>query len=127
MRVAALIDPGLYREVHTYALSTFEEARKYYHVTTDLNKIPPLASLGDGELPDLFNNNDARQLIHITYGLILNKKNPDGSFLFKDRLYKLWKDHEDVYSEALVKHIGKHLDLLGVKKTQSMAKQKDKT
>ncbi|MDR1099756.1 MAG: tagaturonate epimerase family protein [Treponema sp.] len=116
MRVAALIDPGLYREVHTYALSAFEDAKKYYHVTTDLNKIPPLASLGDEELPSLFNNNDARQLIHITYGLILNKKNPDGSFLFKDRLYKLWKDHEDVYSEALVKHIGKHLDLLGVKK-----------
>lgn len=116
MRVAALIDPGLYREVHAYALSAFEEARKYYHVTTDLNKIPPLAALGDKELPDLFNNNDARQLIHITYGLILNKKNPDGSFLFKDRLYKLWKDHEHVYSQALVKHIGKHLDLLGVKK-----------
>jgi hypothetical protein len=117
MRVAAVTDPGLYREIHAYALSAFDEARKYYHVTTDLNKIPPLDTLKDGELPGLFNNDDARQLIHITYGLILNKKNPDGTFSFKDRLYKLWADHEDVYSDALVKHIGKHLDLLGVKKT----------
>jgi hypothetical protein len=117
MRAAAVIDPGLYREVHAYALSAFDEARKYYHVTTDLGKIPALDTLADEELPGLFSNNDARQLIHITYGLILNKKNPDGSFSFKDRLYKLWSDHEDVYAEALVKHIGKHLDLLGVKKT----------
>jgi hypothetical protein len=116
MRVAATVDPGLYREIHQYALSAFGEARAYYHVTTDLSKIPPVESLADADLPRLFENNDARQLIHITYGLILNKKNAGGSFSFKDRLYKLWKDHEDEYAEALVKHIGKHLDLLGVAK-----------
>jgi hypothetical protein len=117
MRTVAVVDPALYREVHEYALSfAFEEARKYYHVTTDLNKIPDIKTLKDSDLPDLFNNNDSRQLIHITYGLILSKKNPDGSFTFKDRLYKLWNTHRDLYTQALVKHIGKHLDLLGVKK-----------
>ncbi|GHV84170.1 hypothetical protein AGMMS50212_15100 [Spirochaetia bacterium] len=117
MRTVAAVDPTLYREIHEYALSSaFEEARKYYHVTTDLNKIPDIKTLKDTDLPDLFNNNDSRQLIHITYGLILSKKNPDGSFTFKDRLYKLWKTHSDLYTQALVKHIGKHLDLLGVKK-----------
>ncbi|MHC6201713.1 tagaturonate epimerase family protein [Breznakiellaceae bacterium SP9] len=117
MRTVALVDPALYREIHEYARSSaFEEARKYYHVTTDLHKIPDIKTLKDSELPDLFNNNDSRQLIHITYGLILSKKNADGSFTFKDRLYKLWKTHRAIYTEALVKHIGKHLDLLGVKK-----------
>jgi hypothetical protein len=117
MRVIAQVDPALYREIHQYALSTaFDEARKYYHVTTDLNKIPKLDSLKDPDLPTLFENNDARQLIHITYGLILNKKKSDGSFEFKDRLYKIWRDREDVYTERLVKHIGKHLDLLKIRK-----------
>jgi hypothetical protein len=116
MRVVALVDPALYREVHTYALSAFSEATKYYHVSTDLNKIPKLDTLKDSELPNLFNLNDSRQLIHITYGLILTKKNVDGSLTFRDRLYKLWKQHEDEYSAALIKHIGKHLDLLGVQK-----------
>jgi hypothetical protein len=116
MRVVAVIDPDLYREVHKYALSAFSEATKYYHVTTDLSKIPDVNTLKNGDLPALFNQNDARQLIHITYGLILNKKNADGSFAFKDRLYKLWKDHEKEYAAALVQHIGKHLDLLGVRK-----------
>ncbi len=116
MRVVAMVDPKLYREVHAYALEAFDEATKYYHVTTDLSKIPSLDTMSDAQLPTYFDQNDARQLIHITYGLILSRKNADGSFTFRDRLYKLWKDHENVYTEALMRHIGRHLDLLGVEK-----------
>ena len=112
MLLVAQKDPSLYRSVHKYALSVFEEARKYYHVTTDLNKIPDVDTLSDEELPDLFKNNDARQLIHITYGLILNAKNADGSFTYKDRLYALWKKYAQEYSELLYGHIGHHLELL---------------
>lgn len=116
VRVIAQADPALYREVHGYALCAFDEARKYYHVSADLAKIPGLASLSDAELPGLFENNDCRQLIHITYGLILNKKNGDGSFAFRDRLYQIWRREEDAYARALERHIGKHLDLLNVQK-----------
>ena len=116
VRVIAQADPALYREVHGYALCAFDEARKYYHVSADLAKIPGLASLSDAELPGLFENNDCRQLIHITYGLILNKKNGDGSFAFRDRLYHIWRREEDAYARALERHIGKHLDLLNVQK-----------
>jgi hypothetical protein len=116
MRVVAMTEPCLYREIHKYALSAFDEARKYYHVTTDISKIPDVDKLSDKELPELFNQNNSRQLIHITYGLILNKKNEDGTFAFKDKLYKLWREKEEVYAQALMKHIGRHLDLLGVKK-----------
>ncbi|MCL2381411.1 MAG: tagaturonate epimerase family protein [Treponema sp.] len=117
MRVIALKAPALYREVHTYALEhAFDEARAYYHVTANLKNIPQLDTLEDGELPGLFEQDDSRQLIHITYGLILNKKNPDGSYTFKDRLYALWRDCEGDYAEALEKHIGRHLGELGVGK-----------
>ena len=118
MRVIAQVDPALYREIHKYALSVFSEAKKYYHVTTDLSKIPDVDSLADGDLPKLFENNDSRQLIHITYGLILNKKNSnskEASFTFKDKLYDLWQQHGELYNQLLFRHIGKHLDLLGVK------------
>lgn len=116
MKLVAMVDPSLYREIHAYALTAFHEATAYYHVTTDLNKVPALDTLTDAQLPELFNQNDARQLIHITYGLILNHKNPDGSFAFKDRLYKLWQQHRAEYNDLLMKHIGRHLDLLGVSK-----------
>ncbi len=114
MRLVAIKDPALYREVHSFALETFQQARAYYHVTTDLAKIPALNALKDTELPKLFELNEARQLIHITYGLILSSKNPDGSERFKERLYKLWREHAEGYAELLHKHIGRHLKELGV-------------
>ena len=88
------------------------EARKYYHVTTNLNNIPALETLTDAQLPELFSNNDARQLIHITYGLILNEKALDGSYRFRDRLYKVWRQYDKEYMQRLERHIGRHLELL---------------
>ena len=115
MRLIAAVSPALYREVHAFALDHFAEAKKYYHVTTDLAKIPPLSALSDGELPALFDLNEARQLIHITYGLVLSAKATSGD-RFKTRLYKLWRAHRDAYASLLEGHIGRHLELLGVPK-----------
>lgn len=112
MAAVAKLDPGLYREIHRFALEAFYEASKYYHVTTQLGRIPRLASLADDALPGLFEQNDARQLIHITYGLILDAKDDNGKPLFRDRLYKLWRDHDELYAQRLEKHICKHLQLL---------------
>ena len=112
MRAVAQIDAKLYREVHKYALSRFDDASKFYHVTTDLNKIPDIDTLEDEKLPWLFTLNDARQLIHITYGYILTDKDANGNYIFKDRLYKLWRENESVYADMLYSHIGKHLSLL---------------
>ena len=63
--------PALYRRMHQIALSNFEKDRKSYHVTTDLSKIPALDKLSNEELPELLNENNCRQLLHITYGSIL--------------------------------------------------------
>ena len=112
MRAVSAADPAMYREIHAFALEKFEDAKKFYHVTTDLNKIPALDTLTDAELPNLFTMNDARQLIHITYGFILTEKNADGTYRFKNRLYKFWRENEAVYSDMLYAHIGKHLALL---------------
>ncbi|MDR1654827.1 MAG: tagaturonate epimerase family protein [Treponema sp.] len=116
MKLVAQKDPALYREIHRFALSVFDEAKKYYHVTSDLSKIPSLDSLEDSSLPALFDNDAARQLIHISYGLILSSKNSDGVFMYRERLYKLWNKYAEDYEAALEEHIGKHLDLLGVPK-----------
>lgn len=112
MRVVSMTDPALYREIHKYALTVFEQAKKYYHVTTDLTRIPDVDTLSDAELPELFKQNDARQLIHITYGLILNEKNTDESFRFRDKLYHLWRENALFYADMLESHIGRHLQLL---------------
>lgn len=113
MAVIAEHEPALYREIHQYALDhAFAEARKYYHVTTNLSNIPALSTLTDAQLPELLQNNDARQLIHITYGLILSEKNSDGSDRFCTRLYTAWRNHAQEYAQRLDCHISKHLALL---------------
>ena len=112
MRVIAGVAPGLYREIHQYALEVFDDARKYYHITPDLNRIPKLEDLQDEELVNLFKQNDARQLIHITYGHILNAKDKNGDYRFRNQLYRLWWENQDVYAHAISEHIGKHLELL---------------
>ncbi|NLB82105.1 MAG: hypothetical protein GX800_10985 [Clostridiaceae bacterium] len=106
MRVVAAKDAELYRQIHKYALKMFTEAKKYYHVTTDITKIPDIDSLKDEDLPKLFDQNESRQLIHITYGFILDE--------YRGQLYTLWGTHHVEYEKALLTHIGKHLDLLGV-------------
>jgi hypothetical protein len=112
MKVVAMVDPSLYRQVHRFALSKFEEVTKYYHVTTDLGKIPDINTLSDKDLVKLFSMDDARQLIHITYGPILSTRTETGEYLFKDRLYKLWSDNAELYANMLHKHIGHHLECL---------------
>ncbi len=112
MRVVAMTNPALYREVHSYALTVFSQAKKYYHVTTDIYRIPLLESITDAELAQLFDQVDSRQLIHITYGLILNAKNNNGKHLFREQLFKLWKNEEQLYAECLERHLGMHLQLL---------------
>ncbi|UJF34526.1 tagaturonate epimerase family protein [Paenibacillus hexagrammi] len=113
VRVVAKVNPGLYRRMHQYALEHFEEATAYYHVTTDIQAIAPLDQTSDAELPAYMNEDNARQLLHITYGILLQAKNEDGSKKFADEFFKTLSEQEDVFSEGLKQHIGKHLELLG--------------
>lgn len=115
VRVLIETNPSLYRRMHKFALEHFEEAKAYYHVTTDISAIMDIDQVSDGELVNYMNDNNARQLIHITYGLLLQAKDSGGKYMFKDELYKTLIDNEEKYEEALMKHIGKHIELLGVK------------
>jgi hypothetical protein len=108
VRVLARSEPEFYRELHTRALEGFAAATQYYHVTTRLSNVPALNRLRDQELPALFENPDARQLIHITYGELLRDRE------LRDRFFSLLDRHVEHYWQALESHIGRHLDSLGV-------------
>ncbi|NLY76065.1 MAG: hypothetical protein GX075_12325, partial [Firmicutes bacterium] len=77
-------------------------------------RVPDINKMSDAELPGLMDQDDSRQVLHITYGLILQAKNPDGSPTFRDQIYETLHNFEADYYAALEKHIGKHLKLLGV-------------
>ena len=114
VRLITIVAPILYRKMHRFALSAFNEASKLYHVTTDLNQIPKLETLHDEELPVLLDQDDSRQLLHITYGYLLNAKDDNGKSLFRDQFYYILSQHEEDYWSLLEKHIEKHLLGLGL-------------
>jgi hypothetical protein len=110
MKILAAYEPRLYRRLHRAALERFEKATRYYVVTTNLHNVPPLESLEDRELPSLFDNPDARQLIHITYGELLRDRELGLGF------FEALHDHIEKYWEAVQGHTRRHLETLGVKK-----------
>jgi hypothetical protein len=112
MRLVAMKDASLYREIHRFALAVFEHCKQYYRVTTDLAKIPDVDTIPDDELHTLFSQDDSRQLIHITYGPILNEHEGNGSHTFRDRLYSFWRENDEAYAGLLDAHIGQHLERL---------------
>jgi hypothetical protein len=108
VRVIASREPELFREQHRRALAVYPAARRYYHVTPDLEKIPDPARLPDGELTGLLEQADARQLLHVTYGELLREES------LKGRFYRALESHLEEYWAALERHIGRHLEALGV-------------
>jgi len=116
MRLIALENPSLCREIYRYALSKFKEASKLYQVTAEPRRIPNLEKLSDEELPALLDQDYSRQLLHITCGDSLNAKDEAGKKIFRDPLYQILIQYEEDYWSLLEKHFEKHLNLLGAKK-----------
>ena len=114
VRVIAAHEPSLYRRLHSFALENLIEAKKYYHTTENTANIADIDSVSDEELPLYLEQDDARQVLHITYGLILQAKASDGIPLFRDTIYQVLRTYEADYFQALENHIGRHLTALGV-------------
>jgi hypothetical protein len=113
LRVVAVKNPGLYRRMHSYSIDRFDESRKLYHVTADIGAIAPLDSAKDHELARYLDDDNARQLLHISYGQILSSRKEDGAFRFRDEFYSTLNGHGEAYAEALAGHIGRHITALG--------------
>ena len=124
VRVIAKHDPGLYREMHVFALENLGEAKKYYHTTEDTSNIAAIGDVPDAGLADYLEHEDARRVLHITYGLILMAERDDGAPLFRDRIYNFLRAHEAEYFAALERHIGRHLTALGAENEVESGKWK---
>jgi hypothetical protein len=119
MRLITLRNPSLYREIHHYALSKFKEASELYPMTTHLIRIPILQELKDQELSGLLDQEDLRQLIHITCGYVLNAKDENGKNLFRDPLYRTLTQYEEEYWSLIEKQLEKYLSALGAIKRKN--------
>jgi len=116
LRVIARNDPPLLREILNYSFNCFEKDRKAYHVSTDLSVIPNPNDIADEDLERaLLDENNARQLLHITYGSILTAKSGDGEWLFRNRIKEILINNEEEYYQTVAAHIERHIEALRLK------------
>ena len=114
VRVIAMCDPALFRRMAAFSRLHFEEARAYYHVSASLDRMPDMDNIPDKGLPALLDMVDTRQVMHITYGFLLQAKNEQGASLFRDDIYRTLQSNKALLDSVIQDHIRRHLTLLGV-------------
>jgi hypothetical protein len=110
LHTIARAEPQLYRRLHKKAIESFPEALRSYHITADISDLPAADSLADEELERFLSTPAARQMLHITYGGILQDRS------LWEELFRALRTHEELHYQLLERHISRHLEALGVKK-----------
>lgn len=101
LRVIARQNPPLFRKMLDLAYQRFQKERKTYYLDCQPDKVPINEQLTDDQLPDLLEQFDSRQLLHVTFGSILD--------VYGDDLHAFITDHEGDYMVGLERHFARHL------------------
>lgn len=109
LRTVAATEPDLFREILDFARGLYDSEKKTYHVSADLKKVAAAEKYNDEQLLQLFDQNDSRQVLHVTFGKVLTTRNNDGAYLFRDRLLDCLKKNEETHYQYLMKHFNRHL------------------
>jgi hypothetical protein len=109
LRTIATRDADLFRTIYAFARERYERDRASYHVSAGLEKAPLPEVLTAAEMPDLLEQFDAREILHVTFGSVLTALKPDGSWEFYDRFMKLLRSHPEAYADNLEAHFLRHL------------------
>jgi hypothetical protein len=101
LRAVAHADPELFAEVVSLARDRYRSDRVTYHVSADVDNVPPPDSIAIERLPSLLDQFDARQVLHVTFGSVLER--------FGGRLHGVLEANEDRYAAHLEEHLARHL------------------
>jgi tagaturonate epimerase len=101
LRAIAVVDPALFREILTLAIDRYPTDRATYHVSADVTRVPAPSSLADMELARVLDAFDAREVLHVTFGSVLDA--------YGDRLKALLDANEEAHYAVLETHFMRHL------------------
>jgi hypothetical protein len=105
LRTIAVEHPELFREILAFAVARYPQDRASYHVSARIDRLPDAGKLKDNHLAELLNDFHAREILHVTYGSVLNAPQLRESF------FKTLHRYEEAYIEAVEKHFDKHFRL----------------
>ncbi len=101
LRVLAMVNPGLFREIYTFSRNRYDTDKVSYHVSAEFAKMPDPEQLSDAQLPALLDNFHARQALHVCFGSVLD--------LYGKEFLAILKKNSDLYDQTIKKHFDRHL------------------
>ncbi len=110
LRVLARTDAALFREIVKDSGKHFGEDRKSYHISVQDADIPGLLQTADKDLERVFlDENNGRQMLHVTFGSVLTRGSTVKGRSFKTALLENLESNADLHAEVLETHLGRHL------------------
>jgi hypothetical protein len=106
LRVCSRRQPELFRSILDLARECYPADRAGYHVSAQLSRVEPSGDLEDDQLPNLLDQDDTRQVLHVTYGSVLDEHRVD--------LMAMLQGNDEAYAAALSEHLGRHMEPFGL-------------
>lgn len=111
LRVVAKNDKAFMLELYKFAMDHLNVAKAYYQIDATTDNALQLKDLNIDNIHTTLDDDMSRQVLHVTFGLILTHE-VNGVKVLKERIYEILTQHYDDYDYFLEKHIGKHISLL---------------
>ncbi len=110
LRTLAGKEPELFGEILDFARSRYEMDKATYHVSAKLEQVPSAQNCTVERFLSLFEDTNTRQVLHVTFGSVLTRKDSNGQPVFKDRIQQALERHEVLHYENLQHHFHRHLE-----------------
>ncbi len=102
LRATALLDPALFREIVDFAVERYPTDRTTYHVSAEVDKAPDVHALVDSELSSFLDDFHGREILHVTFGSVLNHA------AFRAPFFAVLRSNEETYTRIVETHFNKH-------------------
>lgn len=110
LRAIAQLNPALFRQIVDFALERYPTDRATYHVSAEASKVPNLDAWTNTQLPALLDDFHGREVLHVTFGSVLNHAP------FRQPFFDTLRGDEETYYQMLEAHFDRHLSPFGSKR-----------
>ena len=107
LRTISSLDADLFREIYAFARKRYEGDRASYHVSAQPDRAVAPDEVGDTDLPQILEQFDAREILHVTFGSVLKEAD------FRGRILGLLRGYPERYAADLEAHFVRHLQPFG--------------